>query len=497
MTTTEKTTTLSESSADSLRREQKDIVVDSLPKVPSDFRTGSRNEKDMHDEGMPRWLYFLMVLTLLAAFWPSDHEFNRSVYFRNIASSAFDGTHNRTADRLGKVDGLVGITRVLFALVGFYLLLSQSRFRLRLSAPLLWLSFALAGMMFASVVWSINPLHTLFKLVVLGCLIVPAIGFAVRFPLRLLLEWFAIVCAIYICIGVFAELFLGTLRPGGEYRFIGTTHPNTEAIYGAIICLCARLFYQPDRSKLVAVLLFCIGFICILVTKSRTTLAATIVALAVVQTVSLKGLDRLLVIVAGLFAVGSFAIAAVFLSSQGFDQLENLAAMGRTDDVSSLTGRLPLWEELIISIRKSPVVGYGYLAYWDSDRVESLSRTLGWEIPHGHNLYLDVALDIGVFGALLFIGWLLSALLTSANQCSRTGKVEYAIVAGIVTCALINGGGESLFKIPSLPLFMLLTSMWAILDTVEAAAVVPNEPLRRIRPLGSLQSRPHASSLQT
>ena len=151
------------------------------------------------------------------------------------------------------------------------------------------------------------------------------------------------------------------------------------------------------------------------------------------------------------------------LSAQSVGQLGNIVAMGRTDDVSSLTGRLPLWEELLTWIYKSPMLGYGYLAFWDAKRVEYLSETFSWEIPHGHNMYLDITIDVGIIGAILFVSMLICALVATARLYTRTGKVEYAIVAGIFVCAMINGAGESLFKLPGFPLFVLVSTFIALM----------------------------------
>jgi O-antigen ligase len=193
-----------------------------------------------------------------------------------------------------------------------------------------------------------------------------------------------------------------------------------------------------------------------------------------------------MLIVACLFVVGFAAIGSALLSAQSTGELGNLMAMGRSDDVSSLTGRLPLWEELLHWVNKSPLVGYGYLAFWDSKRVEYLSDTFRWEIPHGHNMYLDITLDVGIVGLILFVSLLIFALYSAAKLYVQTGKVEYAIVAGIFICAMVNGAGESLFKLPGFPLFVLISTFIALLHELdELQKVESNKPLfARRRALG-------------
>ena len=70
--------------------------------------------------------------------------------------------------------------------------------------------------------------------------------------------------------------------------------------------------------------------------------------------------------------------------------------MGRSEDMTTLTGRVPLWDELLHEVGKRPLWGHGYLAFWDAEQVEYLSDLLKWEIPHGHNMYIDVLIDGGI-----------------------------------------------------------------------------------------------------
>lgn len=417
------------------------------------------------------WFYLLGILIMSVGFWYPEHGWEQSKYFADIDEITYDGTANLTADRLKGVDKAAIVSRVSLACYGLVCFWFQRRYRLRLGSPLLWLGLAFGGLIYASVLWSINPSHTIFKLVVLGCMGCAALGFGTAFSLRQLLEWLALTCAVYLCVGVIAEISLGTFEVGSRHRFVGTVHPNTEAIFGAVLCLCARLFYRADRSKLLAVLLFGLAIFLIYLTKSRTTLAAVVVSFAVMQILAARGRNRVYLILICIFAVGCLTASSVLLSVRNTGQIGNIIAMGRKDDVTTLTGRVPLWEELFVSVRKAPTLGYGYLAYWDAQRVEFLSETFSWEIPHGHNMYIDVALDVGLVGACLFVAMLIGALISASSIFLRTGKIEYAIVVGIYICAMINGCGESLFKMPGFPLFVLASTYVALLHDAEGAGV--------------------------
>jgi O-antigen ligase len=162
-----------------------------------------------------------------------------------------------------------------------------------------------------------------------------------------------------------------------------------------------------------------------------------------------------------LLSLGLAGFTLISQSSSG--TLGSVATMGRKDDVSTLSGRIPLWEELVDSISKRPLIGHGYLAYWDSKRVEYLSETFRWEIPHGHNLYLDTMLDIGILGLVVVIFTIFTAMYQALVIYWKTNQIEYGIAFGLFVYAMFNGFAESLFKLPNFPLFVLLACSFSML----------------------------------
>jgi exopolysaccharide production protein ExoQ len=405
----------------------------------------------------------MTVFVLMFCYWNIDHDWNRSVNYADADEGLYDGSENSTADRLGKVNPMSTASRLLLAGWGGLCFFSRRSSTINWNSPLLWASLFFGSLLCLSLFWSIQFRHTLFKLTVLVAVVVSAIGFASRFPVRQLLEIICFVCIFFIGIGVLSEIVLGTFRPWrGAYRFIGTSHPNTLAIFAAFLCLSARLFLRQGKSQWFAILIVAIGVGVLLLAKSRTTLGGVLAAMLVTQIVSVRGSNRIYLLTGGVFAMGVIALASLFLNQQATGQLGSAVAMGRTEDVTSLTGRLPLWQELLHSINKRPMLGYGYLAYWDANRVEYLSDIFKWEIPHGHNAYLDVCLDVGVLGLGVCFVWLITALVESLSLYQSTNRIEYAIIFGLVVFAMVNGFGESLFKLPTFHLFALLCFMGSL-----------------------------------
>ncbi len=79
----------------------------------------------------------------------------------------------------------------------------------------------------------------------------------------------------------------------------------------------------------------------------------------------------------------------------------------------TLTGRSVLWGLVVVRIAEHPWLGYGYNAFWHGRAALYLPiwNIVGWEPPHAHNGFLNIALDIGIVGVGIFLVGLLAAVL--------------------------------------------------------------------------------------
>ena len=72
----------------------------------------------------------------------------------------------------------------------------------------------------------------------------------------------------------------------------------------------------------------------------------------------------------------------------------------------TLSGRTDLWAAVVDAIKMHPWFGYGYSVFWSKPGAETLltaSRAKYGAMPvHAHNGYLDLALDLGFVGVLIF-----------------------------------------------------------------------------------------------
>ncbi len=413
----------------------------------------------------------LTMLVIVVCFFYVDHTWSQSQIMNTVAENFTSGDDNITADRIRVVNASSTIARFALAFWGCICFLAASQTRVNFSSLFLWSMAAVAVFVIASVLWSEKPTQTIFKLTALGVMTTGALGVGTRFQLREVLTIVTCVCVTFIVIGVLAEISQGYFRPGRNYRFIGTTHPNIEAIFASLVCLISRLFLSKlGWGNLIGISLLSFGMLVVWYTKSRTTLAGLLFSLMVTQMLVVRGPNRVLLIAAFITLASLGLAASTMISQSSSGEFGKLATMFREDDVSSLSGRIPLWEELLNSASKKPLLGYGYLAFWTSEKVEYLSATFRWEIPHGHNLYLDVLLDGGIVGLSLVGLTILLAFMESAKLYSTKNQIEYAILFGILAYAGFNGLAESLFKLPNFPLFVVLACCFSMLtERVESS----------------------------
>jgi len=72
---------------------------------------------------------------------------------------------------------------------------------------------------------------------------------------------------------------------------------------------------------------------------------------------------------------------------------------------STLTGRLPLWNAVLKNVANQPWLGFGYASFWGTENIHNLGVLVlaGWRGAHAHNGYLDILLDVGGVGLVIFL----------------------------------------------------------------------------------------------
>jgi O-antigen ligase len=275
--------------------------------------------------------------------------------------------------------------------------------------------------------------------------------------------------------GYLAEFALGTFRPWrSDYRFCGTIHPNDQGVQCAVLALAAWLApWEATRRPWMGKVLIAAALFGLILTKSRTALFALAAAGAVGVILKYRGRDRVLAIagMASILALG--AIAYGFLSFGTLDATADVASMGRRENVSSLTGRLPLWEELVQAADDHPLIGHGHGGFWTSKRILLYSEIFAWQIPHAHNAYLDLVLSVGLIGLTLYLAWVLTGAGVAIGRFQRSNRAAELFVVCLVVFSLVNGLAESKFPEAASGSFVLFLSLATLAMRGTSAARLP------------------------
>ena len=311
-----------------------------------------------------------------------------------------------------------------------------------------WAAAAWMGWLGLTVFWSYDPRTTFRRLIVLGLFFLCAVGVCRLLRGRRVVKLVALCAGLQLAVGVLAELWLGSLRPWHpDYRFAGTFHPNMQALQLSAGCVAAASLAAfggtwGRRTRWAAAAAVMFGFL--FLTKSRTSTGAALLAVAGVLCLSIPpDWKRGLVIPAVL--VG--CVAAMALLFTGFDpsrEVHDAAMMGRNEQQTSLSGRVPIWEALDPYVERRWWAGWGYSAFWSKEHVDALVDDVGFTFSGAHSAWYEAALEGGAVGATLMALTLLCGLVHSGREfVARRGPVP-ACVFGVLVCAGVNSLLEAL-----------------------------------------------------
>jgi O-antigen ligase len=133
-------------------------------------------------------------------------------------------------------------------------------------------------------------------------------------------------------------------------------------------------------------------------------------------------------------------------------------------DVQTLTGRTPLWTELLRYASDRPWAGYGFGAFWNPDFMPAIASVVGWNAPSGHDGFLDEALATGIVGLTLFLClWLASLVQVVALRVSRKDGFATWIAFALLFFLLCNLSDSILQNYTRFVFYASLTGLFALL----------------------------------
>jgi len=148
----------------------------------------------------------------------------------------------------------------------------------------------------------------------------------------------------------------------------------------------------------------------ILLTRSATITVAIVVLVVVVGIVLLLRRVGPRVAVAIYAAVIALIVAGAVLVTQFSSTI--LGLLGKSDD---LTGRLDIWDAVITLAQQRPAFGWGWVSWWVPwvAPFDTLAFEGGVRQLHAHNAWLDIFLQLGIAGLVVFGALVLSTGIRS------------------------------------------------------------------------------------
>lgn len=261
-------------------------------------------------------------------------------------------------------------------------------------------AFLFAGLAIASLFWSAAPEESLRR----GVMFLAATLFASYLVLRFSLEKVIMLFAWMFVLSAVVNLAWIVAFPGYAIDSLGRLNgifpqKNGLGYVNALALPTLLLAGLQNRSwRWVFLGVFVVHGWMLVGSESKTMLVAgigTIVLLPIYHTFrgrkTVRGAVLLSLAGSGVFAI-AFSTASISVLAGWLDK-----------DVS-LTGRIPLWYGLVDIGMERPILGYGWSAVFGGyfSPVHELYVQTGWEASDAHNAAMQIWLELGLVGVVLF-----------------------------------------------------------------------------------------------
>lgn len=330
-----------------------------------------------------------------------------------------------TGSAMAAGSSLLNQLTAIILLVSFIVFMAKERSFPLIFAPRLWMAAIFGWYALTSLVGE-APLFSLRRLVMCAIICVLAAGFlqlprterhfasllAVCTLAVLFLCYFGVVAlpsrSIHQASDALEPLLAGDWR--GVFR-----HKNEAASVMAILII-AGVYLCRKWSLLGGLAIFVLSLVFLVKSGGKTALGLMPIIFSVCWFI-LRWPKWRYMIVAGL--LGVFAVVTVGTTVDPvFSGMLTKLGMDAT-----FTGRTDIWTVSIDYIRQSPLMGYGYQAFWRSDALMSSfteNNTWATTAPDSHNGYFDLLLAAGVPGLVLVLVWIFVLPLHYLGKMSET-----------------------------------------------------------------------------
>ena len=306
---------------------------------------------------------------------------------------------------------------------------------------LLWVFFLWAA---CSILWSVSPLTSLKQVAALGLIFLYACFVHLEFDLECFLAILFWALLVSLCLSLFVSVFfpelgitvVARIETGWRGVFI---HKNYLGIFSSLnIMVILELINRKNGLLFKSVLILGFAVSAVTLLGSRATASLIVLAAVLLAKLFFRLLRKYHRKVSVFFLLA--LLAGIALTDFVFkNHREILIEYFRKDD--TLTGRIELWSNLMPYIEEKWVLGYGFNGFWTDDNTSAqILRGMmnDWQVPHAHNTYLDLLLNVGIIGLALFLMILLLSLFRALKLFFMKGAGGSFFVSLLFFLALIN-----------------------------------------------------------
>jgi exopolysaccharide production protein ExoQ len=268
-----------------------------------------------------------------------------------------------------------------------------------------WPLVAMCAFAMVSTLWSAAPGLTLRRSVALTLTLLFGVYFASRFSVKeqlRLLAWTFGICVVFSFI--FGALGLGNSVDGGGGILGWYGIFDQKNGLGESMVLSALVFHFWRRVEPESRHLAYAGFIGSvgLIALSRSMTSVVVFGLLMVLLPYLRWTARKPVrwMIAGIvFLVGVGTVTLIYVATH-MEQVTGLLGKSAT-----LTGRIQIWILSTVVALRRPWLGYGFNAFWlPTERfTQQIWHVMHWQVPHAHNGFIELWLELGAVGVGLFL----------------------------------------------------------------------------------------------
>ena len=214
-----------------------------------------------------------------------------------------------------------------------------------------------------------------------------------------------------------------------------------------------HLALSESRFRWLRLTIFALSICLIILSRSTTSLMIVITMIFLLPLYKLSTNNNYKLQIIAISFVLILLVSGLILIAGNAETL-----VGTSGKDLTLNGRTDLWEPVLNQILKRPLFGYGYAGFWTSSFASNTRLTYEWA-SNSHNGFLEIMLDLGIGGFLVFIiGFIRFFTMALYRVVLVAKKTEDYLPMQMLVIIIIVNISEARLLTPSWNWFMYLTT---------------------------------------